>query len=198
MSKGILFVLSAPSGTGKSTLARELRKRMPEIYYSVSLTTRPPRQGEKHGEDYFFITEKEFQMKRDANELIEYASVHGYWYGTPRLFIENNLKTGRTILLNIDVQGGRQIKKIYPDSVLIFIAPPSLSELESRLRGRRQDDEVAIRKRLNAAQSELEAVRDYDYLVLNEEIHRAVDQLRCIVLTERSRIGRMQFSLREK
>lgn len=195
MSNGILFVLSAPSGAGKSTLAKELRKKMPEIHYSISLTTRRPRQDEKHGEDYFFISEKEFQMKKETNELIEYASVHGYWYGTPRPFIENNLKTGHNIILNIDVQGARQIKKIYPDSVLIFIAPPSLSELESRLRGRRQDDEIAIQKRLNAARAELEAVRDYDYLVLNEKVDRAVEQLRCIILTERSRVGRVLFSL---
>jgi guanylate kinase len=186
---GILIVLSAPSGAGKTTLGGELLKRMSEIRYSVSVTTRPPRKGEKNGQDYHFISEKEFERKRDSKELIEYARVHGHWYGTPRDFLVANLKRGRDVLLDIDVQGGRQIKKIFPDSVLIFIAPPSISVLESRLRGRHQDDESTIEKRLKAARDEISQAGDYDYLILNEKISRAADHLACIA-AERCRMSR--------
>ena len=195
MTNGFLIVLSAPSGGGKSTLIQELLKGMPEILYSVSMTTRPPRQGEKNGQDYFFVSENEFQIKREADELIEFAQVHGHWYGTPRKFIEDQLGLGHEILLDVDVQGGRKIKKIFSDSALIFIAPPSLAVLESRLRGRRQDDEITIQKRLRAAQSELEAAQDYDYLVLNEQFDQAVRQLQSVIVAERLKMHRIQYAV---
>lgn len=189
-SKGLLVVLSSPSGGGKSTLTRELRKVMPNVCYSVSVTTRPPRLGEKNGMDYRFVSEAEFLRMRDADELLESACVHGHWYGTPRPFIERSLEQGRQVILDIDVQGGRQIKSIFPESVLVFILPPSMSVLESRLRARRLDDDETIAKRLRAAEQELEAARGYDYLVLNEKIRQAVDDLKSIIVAEGLKMAR--------
>ena len=188
-------MVSAPSGAGKSTLGGEILKLMPDICYSISYTTRPPRKGEKHGMDYYFISEEEFKRRKDAKELIESACVHGYWYGTPRDPLEQSLKRGSDILLDIDVQGGKQIKKMFPEAVLIFIVPPSLSVLESRLRGRRQDPEETIQRRLEAAQKEIQSSGNYDYVIVNEEITQAVDQLRGIILSERSRMGRNRPSV---
>lgn len=176
-------------------MVRELLKKMPEVFYSVSVTTRSPRPGEKNGWDYYFISEEEFKKKKNADELIEWAQVHGYWYGTPRTFIDKNIHLGRVTLLDIDVQGGSQIKKMFPEAVLVFIAPPSLSILESRLRGRRQDDEATIQKRLRAALTELDQARAYDYLILNEQIPQALDQLRAIIVAERLRMHRSHISL---
>ncbi len=163
---------------------------MKEIQYSISLTTRAPRKGEKHGEDYFFVSEKEFKEKKDSDGLIESALVHGYWYGTPKDSLENHLKRGTDVLLDIDVQGGRQILKLFPEAVLIFIVPPSLEVLESRLRARRQDSEETIQRRLEAARREIQASGNYDYVIVNEKLPQAVDQLRCVILAERSRMAR--------
>lgn len=193
MFNGLLIAISAPSGAGKSTLIRELRKEAPKIFYSVSATTRPPRQGEKEGREYFFISENKFVTMKKANKFLECAKVHGYWYGTPKDFIEKKLKAGHDILFDVDVQGGKEIKKIFPETVLIFVFPPSLAILESRLRNRRQDNETAIQKRLRAAQSEIDSAKNYDYLILNEQVPQAVNQLKCIITAERSRIERNQL-----
>jgi guanylate kinase len=183
-------VLSAPSGGGKSTIVREIRKRHPELGYSVSMTTRPPRKGEKDGVDYRFVTEKEFLKKKAARQFVEYAYVHGYWYGTPKDAIQQCLKSGGSMLLDIDVQGGEKIKKIFPDAVLVFIIPPSLAVLETRLRSRRQDDEATIQRRLDAVRTELSRAELYDYLILNDDLHHAVEQLNCILMAERLRVHR--------
>lgn len=184
MSKGILFVISAPSGAGKSTLSAGLLKEIPGLVYSISYTTRPPRRGEVDGKDYFFVTEAEFMRKRDLGQFIEFAKVHGSWYGTPKDFLEKTLSSGTDVLLDIDVQGGRSIKKLYPSAVLIFIAPPSISELEARLRGRSQDSEAVIQKRLKNARAEIAAAGDYHYLILNKEIAESVQKLKAVVWAE--------------
>ncbi|OGR83969.1 MAG: guanylate kinase [Elusimicrobia bacterium RIFCSPLOWO2_01_FULL_54_10] len=185
---GILFVVSAPSGAGKSTLGAELLKTDPNLVYSVSLTTRSPRRGESHGKDYFFVAEDEFLKRRKKGDLIESALVHGFWYGTPQDQLEKLLREGRDVLLDIDVQGGRQIKKLFPSAVLIFIAPPSITELEHRLRTRSQDDEAAIQKRLDNARNEIAQAGDYEYLILNRDIGESVQKLRSIVWAERSKM----------
>lgn len=190
MSRGLLTVISAPSGGGKTTLVHEILKQIPEMHYSVSCTTRAPRAGEVNGRDYFFIGEKEFAKKKEAGEFIEWAFVHGYWYGTPRDTIEKSLNEGSDILLDIDVQGAQQIKKIFPECVLVFVAPPSLSVLEDRLRARKQDDEATIARRLANAKSELERAKEYDYLILNDQIAQAIEQLRCILMAEKLRSHR--------
>ncbi len=193
-SKGILIVISAPSGAGKTTLVREISKAIPEIHYSISFTTRHPRREEAHGRDYFFVNEDEFKKRKDRGELIECAYVHGSWYGTPRDIIEENLKGGFDTLLDIDVQGGKQIKNLYPDAVLVFVVPPSLSILETRLRDRKQDDEATIRRRLAAAKEEMKQAPDYDYLLVNDQITHAIEQLRCIITAERLRTSRHTYN----
>jgi guanylate kinase len=192
--KGILFVISAPSGAGKTTLAGELFKAMPEISYSVSVTTRPPRKGEKEGQDYIFITEDKFKKIQRSGELIESACVHGFWYGTPKTPIRDHLRLGRDMLLDIDVQGGKQIKKIFPDAVLVFIAPPSIKVLEQRLRSRNQDDAATIQRRLAGAIRELSEYCHYDYMIVNDEISRAVAQLKSIVDAERIKVFRKRVN----
>lgn len=156
--------------------------------YSVSLTTRAPRKGEVEGKDYFFVTDQEFFRRREAGDFIESAQVHGFWYGTPKQELEAVLAGGRDVVLDIDVQGGRQIKKLFPSAVMIFIAPPSMQELEQRLRNRSQDSEAVIQKRLENARKEITEAKDYEYLILNREVGESVQKLQGIVWAERSRM----------
>lgn len=172
---------------------REIGKAIPEIHYSISFTTRHPRREEVHGRDYFFVSEDEFKRRKDSGELIECATVHGSWYGTPRDIIEQNLKRGFDTLLDIDVQGGKQIKSLYPDAVLVFVVPPSMSILEARLRDRKQDDEATIRRRLAAAKEEMKQAPHYDYLIINDQISHAMEQMRCIIAAERLRTSRHSY-----
>jgi guanylate kinase len=193
MFKGFLVVISAPSGGGKTTLVRELSKKISDIYYSISLTTRLPRPGEKDGKDYHFVSLEKFQEHLKAKQLLEWAEVHGHWYGTPKEPINQHLKSGHPIILDIDVQGGKQIRTLMPEAILICIAPPSLGILESRLRARKQDTEETIQKRLKAAQKELlEAQKNYDYLIVNDTIPAAVDRLRSIIVAEQLKMKRSQ------
>lgn len=196
-NKGILVVISAPSGAGKTTLIREINKEIPELHYSISFTTRAPRREEVPGRDYFFVTEAEFKKRKDAGDFVECAYVHGSWYGTPKDLISQNLKRGTDTLLDIDVQGGRQIKKIFKDAVLVFIVPPTLSVLETRLRARQQDDEATIKRRLAAAKDEMKRAKHYDYVIVNDQIQHAIEQLKCVIVAERLKTSRHAF-LREK
>jgi guanylate kinase len=183
-----LFVVSAPSGAGKTTLCSRLLERFPDLAYSISHTTRAPRPGEREGRDYFFVSRDQFLEMIDQGRLLEYAEVFGRYYGTSRKFVVDRLRSGQGVLADVDVIGARQIKNNYPDAVLIFIVPPTLAELERRLRNRGTESEADLSRRLNEARRELE-VRDlYDYLVVNDEVDRAVDDLAAVVRAESIRM----------
>ena len=188
---GIIFILSAPSGAGKTTLYNGLREVYPEIELSVSCTTRARRLGEVNGRDYRFLTQFQFDQLRRRGEFAEWAKVHDYFYGTPKKPLERCVRAGRDILLDIDVQGARQIKKGCPEAVSIFLLPPSLRELERRLAARGTDPREIIRRRLANAQGEIGEIIHYDYFVVNREVDEAVRALSAIVKAERARISRV-------
>jgi len=175
--RGRLFIVSAPSGAGKTTLITRVLARFDQLSYSVSHTTRAPRGGEIHGKDYFFITTAEFQKLIDTGQMLEWARVHDNFYGTSRPFVEDCLKSGKSILLDIDVQGGRQIMDTDLAPVSVFIMPPSLAELEQRLRGRGTDSPGVIRKRLDNAENEMAQRSFYDHVVVNDTLETAVAEL---------------------
>ena len=193
--RGTLFVVSAPSGAGKTTLCREIRLRVPDLAYSVSVTTRPPRPGEMDGVDFRFVAVPEFRAMLDRGELAEWATVHGNLYGTRARSLEDALALGRDVLLDIDTQGAAQLRGRYPDAVLIFILAPSVKDLEQRLRERRSDNEVEIERRLGRAREEILLWRRYDYLIVNRDVKEALDQLEAIVLAERCRTARINLTL---
>ena len=185
--KGIVFVLSAPSGAGKSTLVARLRQEFQDIAYSVSYTTRAPRGQERDGTDYHFVDRERFLAMREAGEFAEWAEVHGNFYGTAKAPVLAMLAQGRDVLFDIDVQGAAQLRKAFPEAVLVFILPPSLAELERRLRGRGTDAAEVIAKRLANARGEVAAAKDFDYLVVNGDLERACDELRAVYLAGRLR-----------
>lgn len=179
--RGPLFVISAPSGAGKTTLCRALIDRFPELRYSVSHTTRPPRNGEQDGRDYHFIPAAEFKKKIETGSWAEWAEVHDHYYGTSADFIDAQISAGHPVLLDIDVQGARQIRKRYPDSVTIFVMPPSLDSLRQRLTLRGTDTEQTIEKRMLAAEVEMKSSRDYQYVIVNDRLPETVQRLVAIV-----------------
>jgi guanylate kinase len=189
--RGRLFIVSAPSGTGKTTLVERLVQAMPEIVLSRSFTSRPPRPGEADGVDYNFISRQAFQSMIEAGDFLEYADVFGNYYGTSARETERVLAGGRDLVLVIDVQGARQVRLRGFDSVGIFVLPPSYEVLEERLRKRSKDSEAAIARRLAVARSEVAAVVEYEYVVINDEVEPAVGRLCCIVQAERARRARM-------
>lgn len=189
--KGIIFVISAPSGTGKTTLCERLLKILPDLKMSISHTTRQPRPYEKNGVDYFFVDEKNFEKMIANEEFIEWAEVYGNFYGTSKKVILDLIKNGYDILLDIDTQGAKNIRKLYPDSVLIFILPPSLKELEKRLLLRNEDRDI-IDKRLSKASQEISQYKFYDYVVINDSIERALNDLLSIIYAERLKTKRIE------
>jgi guanylate kinase len=193
--RGTLFVVSAPSGAGKTTLCREIRLRLPDLAYSVSVTTRAPRPGEIDGADFRFVGEPEFRAMLARGELAEWATVHGNLYGTRARAIEEALTAGRDVLLDIDTQGAAQLRARYADAVLIFILAPSVKELEQRLRERRSDAEAEIERRLVRAREEIALWRRYDYLIVNRDVKEAMEQLESIILAERCRVTRLGLTL---
>jgi guanylate kinase len=193
--RGTLFVVSAPSGAGKTTLCREVRMRVGELAYSVSYTTRAPRPGEVAGSDFHFVSEDRFRELRDRGEFAEWAQVHGNYYATSAAAIDAALTTGRDVLLDIDAQGAAQLRTRYPEAVLVFIVAPSMADLEQRLRERRSDGEREIQRRLQRAREEISLWRQYDYLIVNRDVKDAVDQLDAIILAERCRTTRLTLTL---
>jgi guanylate kinase len=194
-SPGLLLVLSAPSGAGKTTLAHRLQADFPEAKFSISYTTRAPRGAEKTGTDYHFVEPLVFQQMIDRGEFVEWAEVHGHFYGTARSMVDHALATRGIAIFDIDVQGGTSLKRKYPDAVLVFVLPPSLEELERRLRHRATDSDDVIRRRMLAARSEIErGAHTYDYLIVNDQLDDAFSDLRAIVIAERCRRGRVDLS----
>lgn len=188
MTEGMLIVLSAPSGCGKTTLLKRVMADLPGLVFSVSHTTRAPRAGEKDGQDYFFVSREEFASLRDRNPsgFLEWAEVHGNLYGTGREGIERQRAAGLDVILDIDVQGAAQVRAT-ADPVTVFIAPPSIEELGRRLRGRGTEDEKTIALRLAGAEKEMRAANDYEYLIVNDDLDEAVESLRCVLIGERLR-----------
>ena len=183
MSKsGTVFVIVAPSGTGKSTIINKLKTEYPALKESISYTTRAPRGSEQNGREYFFTSLENFKTMIDAGQFIEWAKVHNNFYGTSKIFIESMLGQGHSLLLDIDVQGADEIKKHFPqNSKVIFLAPPSLEVLEKRLRGRATDTEEVIRTRIENARKELAKKQEYDYLVVNDNLDRAYGEVSAII-----------------
>ena len=191
--QGALFVVSAPSGAGKTTLCREVRRLVPDLAYSISVTTRSPRPGETSGVDFDFVTSPQFHGLLEGGEFAEWASVHGHLYGTRTRTLEAALAAGADVLLDIDTQGAAQLRARYPEAVLAFIVAPSMAELEQRLRERRSDAEVDIARRLARAREEVATWRDYDYLIVNRDLKEATEHLVAIVQAERCRTARLRL-----
>ena len=185
---GTLYIVTAPSGAGKTTLVHAVLEREPGLALSISYTTRAPRPGEVDGRDYRFVSREEFLRLRDGGELLEWAEVHGNYYGTARTWIETQLQQDRDVLLEIDWQGARQVRRMFPHAVSIFILPPSLEALEARLRGRGTDSEATIARRLAAAREEMRHVEEFDYVIINDRLERAIDELTAVVRAARLRL----------
>ncbi len=190
--RGILIILSSPSGAGKSTLAQRLMQWDPSIRFSVSATTRPPRPGEENGREYYFKTRTEFETMVQRGEMLEHAEVFGNLYGSPRAPVEAAIAAGHDVLFDIDWQGGQQIRNsaLAEDVVSIFVLPPSIGELERRLRARGQDSDEVIRARMQKSRDEISHWAEYDYVLINQDIDRAVEETRAIVTAERLKRSR--------
>jgi len=192
MKSGLLVVISGPSGSGKGTICKRLIEVMDNIKVSVSATTRKPRVGEVEGINYFFIDEEKFIQKINNDEFLEYASVYGNYYGTPKKEVLNELENGKDIILEIDIQGALNVKKNYPKGVFIFILPPSIKELKNRIEGRGTDSNEVILRRMECVYEELNYAFQYDYVVLNDEVEAAVEKIKGIISAEKNKAIRNQ------
>lgn len=191
--RGILFVVSGPSGVGKGTIRSALLAKMGDIQVSISVTTRKPRTGEDEGGHYFFVDEKEFERMVAEDEFLEYARVYANMYGTPKKFVLEKLQEGQDVLLEIDIQGALQVKNKMPEGVFIFILPPNIEELAVRLASRGQDSQESITRRLAACKYEIEQVRHYDYAIINDRLEEAVKKLQAIITAERCRVKNLNL-----
>lgn len=192
-----LIVISAPSGTGKTSIVSSLLQIDPDIHLSVSYTTRSPRQNETDGRDYFFVDRARFQEMSKQGDFLESAEVYGNYYGTSRRWIEDEMAAGKEVLLEIDCQGALQVRELYPQALSIFILPPSLEVLKHRLEQRGMDEDKVIERRLSAAREEVSHLHKYDYLVINQDLQETVQQIACIVRTERLKTIRQLARQRE-
>jgi len=173
--KGEIIAVSAPSGGGKTTIVKQILKKFPEIVFSVSATTRPKRESEKNGVEYYFITEAEFKQKINNDEFVEWEKFYDYYYGTFKSVVEENVKNGKSVLLEVDVKGAISLKRIYPEAHLIYITPPSFEELVKRLRERRTESESDMKKRIERAKMELSVKDKFDYFIDNNDLNKAIN-----------------------
>ncbi len=188
-NRGNLIVLSGPSGVGKGTVLKALLKKYDNICYSISATTRTPREDEKDGVDYFFMTEDKFKAWVEDDKFIEWAKVHNNYYGTPRSYVQETLASGKDVILEIDIQGAKQVKEGFKDGIFIFLAPPSLEELKNRIYNRGTEGEDDIQVRLKNAKKELKEIENYDYLVVNDIVKEAVERLKSVIIANRCKIN---------
>lgn len=193
MRKGALLIISAPSGAGKTTICRKLLALRKDLKYSTSCTTRGPRPGEKNGKHYFFLSREDFKKKIQRGELLEWAMVHDEYYGTPRAFVDDQIKKGLNVIMAIDVQGAMSIRRKHPAAILVFVLPPSMDALKARLAGRRDASEI-VAKRLANSRGELAAAKDYDYVVVNDDLEKCVNQISCILTAETLKTSRLDPS----
>ena len=198
MKKGFLLVISGPSGVGKGTVLHDLMNTQKNLVYSVSATTRDKRDGEIEGVSYFYKSHEEFKQMIDDDQFLEYAHVHNNYYGTPKKFVENKINDGKIVVLEIDVQGAVNVKKNTDNAVFIFLAPPSLSELKNRIVGRGTETENDINLRMKNARRELEYIKYYDYLVVNDHINTAINSVNEIINAEKHKVFREEdFDIKE-
>lgn len=186
--KGLLIIVSGPSGAGKGTICKALLERDPGIIVSVSATTRSPRNGEVDGKSYHFISKDEFRALIEDNGFLEHAQVYDNYYGTPKKFVVDQITKGENVLLEIDIQGALQVKKKYPEGIFIFVLPPSMKTLKDRIVGRGSETPESLEKRLSSAYKEIEYIKNYDYFIVNETVSTATDTLQAIIAAEKCRV----------
>ena len=196
--KGLLLVVSGPSGAGKGTICKALLTKNDQIKLSVSATTRKPRNGEVHGVNYFFIEKEEFAKMIENGEFLEYAQIYDNFYGTPKAAIIECLEKGQDVILEIEMQGARQIKEVYPEGVFIFVLPPSLEELKSRIVGRGTETQEEIEKRFSCAFEEINQIVNYDYFIVNEDIEKSVSDVEAIICAEKNKVTRYKNNIIDK
>lgn len=192
MSRGFLLVISGPSGSGKGTVCKHILERNEKLVFSVSATTRAPRRGEEDGVNYFFVDEESFKEMVENDEFLEYANVHGNFYGTPKKFVLEQIEKGEIVILEIDVQGALQVKESYPEAVFVFLLPPSMSELKNRIKKRGTESQEDIDLRFKNAFEELKFVDEYDYIVINDEVPEAVKKIETIIGAEKLKVKRLR------